>query len=164
MTVISTSFFVESQISPFHSGSESYSELNPTEPQVKFPSEEVRMKLSVAGWGQQEVRIASMMLICCYGNSNLIEDQSCSSIQQASCSFTPEVSPFSCSGRESFSGLNQSKQQRDQVHSDDSRIKPIMTNLKRQEQNRNALKDKNVECFWSLVVGNIGICAKFNYG
>ncbi|XP_031254345.1 DNA polymerase eta-like [Pistacia vera] len=105
------------------SGSESYSELNPTEPQVKFPSEEVRMKLSVAGLGQQE-------------------DQSCSSIQQASCSFTPEVSPFSCSGSESFSGLNQSKQQRDQVHSDDSRIKPIMTNLKQQEQKRNALKDK----------------------
>ncbi|XP_031254343.1 putative disease resistance protein RGA3 [Pistacia vera] len=123
-------------------GSESYSELNPTEPQVKFPSEEVRMKLSVAGWGQQEVRTASLMLICCYGNSNLIEDQSCSSIQQASCSFTPEVSPFSCSGRESFSGLNQSKQQRDQVHSDDFRIK--LTNLKRQEQNRNALKDKLV--------------------
>ncbi|KAJ0082530.1 hypothetical protein Patl1_12157 [Pistacia atlantica] len=105
------------------SGSESYSELNPTEPQVKFPSEEVQMKLSVAGLGQQE-------------------DQSCSSIQQASCSFTPEVSPFSCSGSESFSGLNQSKQQRDQVHSDDSRIKPIMTNLKQQEQKRNALKDK----------------------
>ncbi|KAJ0018356.1 hypothetical protein Pint_11996 [Pistacia integerrima] len=37
-------------ISPFHSGSESYSELNPTEPQVKFPSEEVRMKLSAQGW------------------------------------------------------------------------------------------------------------------
>ncbi|XP_044496961.1 DNA polymerase eta isoform X2 [Mangifera indica] len=114
------------------SGSESYSELNPTEPQDEFPSEEVPLKLSVAGLGQQVERT----------DAYKEQDQSCCIIQQASCSFTPEISPSSCSGTESCSGLNQSKQQRDQAHSDDSRTKPVMTNLKRQEQNRNQLKDK----------------------
>lgn len=53
MTVIFMSFFVEFLISCFRSGSESYSELNPTEPQDEFLSEEVPLKLSVAGLGQQ---------------------------------------------------------------------------------------------------------------
>lgn len=95
MTVIFMSFFVEFLISCFRSGSESYSELNPTEPQDEFLSEEVPLKLSVAGLGQQIERtdaykeqVSNMsiifknnlllwLLICCYGKSNLINALQC---------------------------------------------------------------------------------------
>ncbi|KAK2661873.1 hypothetical protein Ddye_000447 [Dipteronia dyeriana] len=127
-------FRQDAPLSP--SGSENYSELNSTEPQIEFSAEEASIRDSVSGFNQQEVKT----------NTWKEQDSSCATtLNEATDSLTRETSPSLSTavyiGTASCSVLNRSKPPRE-VHWDDSFDKSVIVNLKQEEQKRNASKDK----------------------
>ncbi|KAI9198372.1 hypothetical protein LWI28_014688 [Acer negundo] len=139
-------FIQDAPLSP--SGSENYSELNSTEPQIEFSAEEATIRDSVSGFNQQEVKT----------NTRKEQNSSCATLNEATDSFTRETSPSLSSGTANCSVLNWSKPPRE-VHWDDSLDKSVIVNLKQQEQKRNASKDKGKSSILNFFKNRNTLCS-----
>ncbi|KAG2684987.1 hypothetical protein I3843_10G100300 [Carya illinoinensis] len=116
------------------SGSESYSGLNLTEPQIEFPEfSGEKNKFNYAGTSQGQQRDKE--------NTWKDQDPSCLSPQHTQNGVAHEISPLLPSGGESYLEMNGNEQQRE-FSGEESRIKYSTISLDRTVQKRKTSKDK----------------------